>query len=110
MTPKDEAGPDGQINYPSPGAEAMDAGPYYTTSGREGDATQEMHDAGTEHVPEHNEADLHVPNGAHHNPIHEQHHEQHQEQDGRPANLEELQLAAQLGQGLTEAPMMPGPE
>ncbi|KAK0382824.1 hypothetical protein NLU13_9919 [Sarocladium strictum] len=101
MTPKDDAGPDGQITYPSPVAEAMDAGPYYTTTGREGDAAQEMHDAGNTHVTEHDEANLG------HDPNHEQHHNgHHDQQDSRPANLEELQLAAQLGQGLTEAPMI----
>lgn len=111
MSSKDEGGPDGQLSYPSPGAEAMDAGPYYTTAGREGEAGQDLHGTGTEHVPEHHETDLHDPNATHHDPNHEGHHEpQHDQQDGRPANLEELQLAAQLGQGLTEAPMMSEPE
>ncbi|GJN82197.1 glucose-responsive transcription factor [Purpureocillium lilacinum] len=105
MSPDREGEPDeaGGLTYPSPGAEAMDAGPFYHANARDGPP---------EHTdqPEHH-ADEHVPEEVH---AHEQ--EQAamaaQESDtshqhvSRPANLEELQLAAQLGDGLAGTSMM----
>lgn len=86
------------LTYPSPGAEAMDAGPFYHSSTRDG-------------VQEHTD----------HQHVHDEVHAQDQERGqmeaqeppspqqhvSRPSNLEELQLAAQLGDGLAGTPMMP---
>ncbi|KAJ6439689.1 fungal transcriptional regulatory protein [Purpureocillium lavendulum] len=105
MSPNREGEPDetAGLTYPSPGAEAMDAGPFYHANTRDG--TSEHTDQ-----PEHH-ADQHVP---------EEVHAQDQDQASmaaqdpdtstqhvsRPANLEELQLAAQLGDGLAGTSMM----
>lgn len=94
------------ISYPSPGAEAFDAGPFYGTGARDGVTEQgeqavDHHQDGTEH---HN-GDLHHGD--------ETSHHLHDDHDGtnshvpRPENLEELQLAAQLGQGLAGAAILP---
>ncbi|UKZ49963.1 hypothetical protein TrVGV298_004218 [Trichoderma virens] len=91
------------MSYPSPGAEALDAGPFYHTATRD-----ETHDH-EEHQQTH---DQHDPNQVHpqeqdhgqmptHEPASPQHHIQ------RPPNLEELQLAAQLGQGLAGTSLIP---
>lgn len=96
MGPKDEGVPDDSINYPSPGADGLDAGPFYNSGHRDG--TQDHHDEG-EHP---NGDDLHDHNVDSH---------MHQDPDGsahhRPTNLEELQLAAQLGQGLAGTAILP---
>lgn len=95
------------MSYPSPGAEALDAGPFYHTGAR--DETHEHHDH-EEHQQPH---DQHDPNQVHaqeqdqhgqlptHEPSSPQHHMP------RPPNLEELQLAAQLGQGLAGTSLIP---
>lgn len=118
MTPKNEGPPEEHMDYPSPGADGMDAGPFYSTNARD-DGTTTEHDAHPDHVPEqgdhhlddHSDQHQDVNHNGHHEGHHEDQHGANQEQhDGQPPNLEELQLAAQLGQGLAEAPMMPGPE
>ncbi|OAR02907.1 hypothetical protein LLEC1_04550, partial [Akanthomyces lecanii] len=87
---------DRNLNYPSPGAEDMDAGPFYNANGR--DDTQEHHD----HTGQN--ADDHMHDGDDHGHLHTEDDSQHA---SRPANLEELQLAAQLGQGLAGAGLLP---
>lgn len=105
MSPEREENGDGANNmhYPSPGAETMDAGPFYHSGAREGagDDQQQAHgeqsaDQMTDQVKgqEHNEMNQGEPTTP-------------QQQGSRPPNIEELQLAAQLGQGLTGTPMMP---
>ncbi|KPM42876.1 hypothetical protein AK830_g3686 [Neonectria ditissima] len=99
--PRDPEVDDANISYPSPGAEAMEAGPFYNTGVREG-------------VPDHQDhTDHHVPEQVQ---VQVQEHDQGelstepatpQQHVSRPANLEELQLAAQLGQGLAGTPIMP---
>lgn len=101
MSPNRDGEPDeaNNISYPSPGAEAMDAGPFYHTATRDGPQEHEEHP--DQHVPdqvqvgEHDQGEL---------PPHDSESAQHV---SRPANLEELQLAAQLGQGLAGTPLMP---
>ncbi|KAF4979564.1 hypothetical protein FZEAL_4268 [Fusarium zealandicum] len=101
---------DASITYPSPGAEAMEAGPFYNTGGRDG--AQDHHE---HHEPRHEQPDHHVPDQVQHvqvpdhdqGELHPQEPETSQQHIPRPANLEELQLAAQLGQGLAGTPMMP---
>lgn len=98
---RDGEADDSTLNYPSPGAEGMDTGPFYNSNGR--DDTHDPHDptehhAHTEHVDSH---------------LHGQDDQTHLNGDddsqplSRPANLEELQLAAQLGQGLAGTGMLP---
>ncbi|RCI17385.1 hypothetical protein L249_2676 [Ophiocordyceps polyrhachis-furcata BCC 54312] len=89
------------LTYPSPSAEALDAGPFYHANARDG-------------PPEH--ADQSVQHGQH-GAVHGQGPDQGQmpppdsasppQHVSRPANLEELQLAAQLGDGLAGNPLMP---
>lgn len=86
----------------------MEAGPFYNTSGRDGapehqDHHQEHPDHHPDqHIPEqvqvhdHDQSEMPPPE-----PETPQHHV------SRPANLVELQLAAQLGQGLAGTPLMP---
>ncbi|QUC23724.1 uncharacterized protein UV8b_07965 [Ustilaginoidea virens] len=91
-----------RLTYPSPGPEAMDSGPFYHSSARDG-AAEPPDQPDQPHQPDqHMAADL---QGQEHDQTHvtaqepatQQHHL------SRPANLEELQLAAQLGQGLAGA-------
>ncbi|KAJ4254349.1 Glucose-responsive transcription factor [Fusarium torreyae] len=110
---------DANITYPSPGAETMDAGPFYNTGGREGAQDHQEHErhehTEPHHEPHHEQASHHVPEQVQHVqvPEHDQSElqppepETPQQHVSRPANLEELQLAAQLGQGLAGTPMMP---
>ncbi|TQV97724.1 hypothetical protein V2A60_006545 [Cordyceps javanica] len=93
MGPNRDGEADDPNLYPSPGAEALDAGPFYGTNGR--DDTQEHHDHTDSHV------DDHVPEQSH------LHADEDPHSVSRPANLEELQLAAQLGQGLAGAGILP---
>ncbi|PHH86622.1 hypothetical protein CDD83_9977 [Cordyceps sp. RAO-2017] len=89
------------LTYPSPGAEALEAGPFYHANPRDGVP---------EHHPDQPEQQQHAPEE-----VHAQDQEPGQMQDSatpqqhvsRPANLEELQLAAQLGDGLAGTPIMP---
>ncbi|CAJ0547743.1 Ff.00g044970.m01.CDS01 [Fusarium sp. VM40] len=109
---------DANVTYPSPGAEAMESGPFYNTGGRDGAQEHQEHDhhdhTGSHHEP-HHEPDHHVPGQVQHVqvPDHNQNEMQPTEPEApqqhvsRPANLEELQLAAQLGQGLAGTSMMP---
>ncbi|KAF4504627.1 hypothetical protein G6O67_008054 [Ophiocordyceps sinensis] len=104
MSPGGEGEPEeaATLTYPSPGAEAMDAGPFYHANARDG--PPEHPDQLDQHAPQ----DVHVQSQEHE-------HAQMQAQDpttpqhhvSRPANLEELQLAAQLGDGLAGTPIMP---
>ncbi|KAL7898020.1 hypothetical protein HDV63DRAFT_37851 [Trichoderma sp. SZMC 28014] len=96
------------MSYPSPGAEALDAGPFYHTGTR--DETHEHHDPEEhQHQQPHDQHDpnqVHAPEQDHgqvsaHEPSSPQHH------IPRPPNLEELQLAAQLGQGLAGTALIP---
>lgn len=94
---RDGEADDANLTYPSPGADGMDTGPFYS-NGR--DNTHDHHDHTEHHVDEHvhgqdDQGHLHSDADA------SQHHV------SRPANLEELQLAAQLGQGLAGTPIMP---
>ncbi|KAF5009540.1 hypothetical protein FDECE_4252 [Fusarium decemcellulare] len=114
---RDGEADDANITYPSPGAEAMEAGPFYNTGGREGAQDHQEHHEHHEphHEPHHDQPDHHVPEQVQHVQVPEhdqsemppQEPETPQQHVARPANLEELQLAAQLGQGLAGAPMMP---
>lgn len=109
---------DANVTYPSPGAEAMESGPFYNTGGRDSAQEHQEHDhhehTGSHHEP-HHEPDHHVSEQVQHVqvPDHNQNEMQPTEPEPpqqhvpRPANLEELQLAAQLGQGLAGTPMMP---
>lgn len=96
MGPSRDGDPDdSNLNYPSPGAEGMDAGPFYNANGR--DDTHEAHDHTEQHVDDQvpgqdDQSHLHGEDEAH---------------VSRPANLEELQLAAQLGQGLAGTAILP---
>ncbi|KAK1251765.1 hypothetical protein MKX07_007244 [Trichoderma sp. CBMAI-0711] len=102
------------MSYPSPGAEALDAGPFYHTSTR--DETHEQHHEPEEHQHQHQhqqQHDQHDPTQVH---AQEQDHGQitthepsspQQHHISRPPNLEELQLAAQLGQGLAGTSLLP---
>ncbi|KAF4453496.1 n-terminal binuclear zn cluster-containing dna-containing protein [Fusarium austroafricanum] len=107
---------DANITYPSPGAEAMEAGPFYNTGGREGAHDQQEHDHHEHTEPHHEQPDHHAPEQVQHVQVSEHNQselppppepETPQQHVPRPANLEELQLAAQLGHGLTGTPMMP---
>ncbi|KAI8674837.1 Zn(2)-C6 fungal-type domain-containing protein [Fusarium keratoplasticum] len=116
-TSRDTEAEDANITYPSPGAEAMEAGPFYNTGGREGAQDHQEHHEHHEahHEPHHEQPEHHVPDQVQHVPVPE--HDQGelpppepetpQQHITRPANLEELQLAAQLGQGLAGTSMMP---
>ncbi|KAF4345955.1 n-terminal binuclear zn cluster-containing protein [Fusarium beomiforme] len=103
---------DANISYPSPGTEAMEAGPFYNTGREVPQDHQEHHEP--HHEPHHEQQDHHVPEQVQHVQIQEHNQnelqppgpETSQQHVPRPANLEELQLAAQLGQGLTGTPMM----
>ncbi|KAM5346479.1 hypothetical protein ACJ41O_009484 [Fusarium nematophilum] len=120
---RDGDGDDPNITYPSPGAEAMEAGPFYNTGGREGTQDHPDHQEHQEHhehhephhEPKYEPPDHHVAEQVQHVqvPDHDQGElppqepETPQQHVSRPPNLEELQLAAQLGQGLAGTPMMP---
>jgi hypothetical protein len=156
MSPDREGEPDEAniTNYPSPGAEGMDAGPFYHTAPRDEPPKHEEQQqqppqqppqpqqhqqqlappppppAQPQHLESH---EPHEPHESHEpNVPHEPHeqHEQHvleqvqvddhthaelaphdpeaaQQHVSRPSNLEELQLAAQLGQGLASTPLLP---
>ncbi|KYK55178.1 binuclear Zn cluster-containing/DNA binding domain-containing protein [Drechmeria coniospora] len=161
------------LTYPSPGAETMDAGPFYHANGRDGGASEHVpeherqdvkpfpedghahaHEQPHEHQHEHQHEHPHEHEHEHereheHENVQEHEHLQEQEQEqehehehdqgqgemqgqmqgqlqgqmqgqmqaqesaaahqhvSRPSNLEELQLAAQLGDGLAGAQMMP---
>ncbi|CAM1501854.1 Fc.00g038380.m01.CDS01 [Cosmosporella sp. VM-42] len=108
-TNRDVEGEEGNISYPSPGAETMEVGPFYNTNGREGVPEQHDHH---EHQDHQEHPDQHmseqVPVQVHdQGEMPPQEPETPQQHMSRPANLEELQLAAQLGQGLTGAPILP---
>ncbi|XEV04193.1 hypothetical protein FSHL1_009480 [Fusarium sambucinum] len=116
MATKMEPDTDGNITYPSPGAEAMESGPFYNTAGRDGaQEHQERIDGIAAHHDHHEQSEHQVPEQVQH--VQVQEHDQSELQQpeteapqqhvSRPANLEELQLAAQLGQGLAGTPMMP---
>lgn len=95
---QEEAAP---LTYPSPGAEAMDAGPFYHANARDG--PPEHQDQLEQHAPE----DVHVADQEH-TPMQVQDSTTPQQQHAsRPANMEELQLAAQLGDGLAGTSMIP---
>ncbi|KAG6277341.1 hypothetical protein E4U48_001130 [Claviceps purpurea] len=83
-----------ELTYPSPGAEPMDAGPFYhSKTEQHGPPEAQMTEV---QVEEHEQAPMATQQAnSPHNHI------------SRPANLEELQLAAQLGQGLAGTSMMP---
>lgn len=101
MTSGQDGEPDevNNLQYPSPGAEALDAGPFYHTVPR--DDVPDQQDQSDHHVSD----QVHDPDqgvdGLSHDPSSPPHH------ISRPANLEELQLAAQLGQGLAGTSIMP---
>ncbi|KID92817.1 C6 finger domain-containing protein [Metarhizium guizhouense ARSEF 977] len=94
-----DAGDAAELTYPSPGAEGMESGPFYHNAR---DGAPEHHDQAEQQVADE---------------VHGQGHDQTQmsAQDdaashhhvSRPANLEELQLAAQLGQGLAGTSILP---
>jgi hypothetical protein len=102
MSPDREPEVDEPLKYPSPDAEVMESGPFYNTNNRDGlpEGTENHEHHLTEHVE-----------------MNDDHHEHGeltgneagspQEHLSRPANLEELQLAAQLGHGLATTPILP---
>ncbi|KHO01668.1 C6 finger domain-containing protein [Metarhizium album ARSEF 1941] len=94
-----EAGDAAGLTYPSPGAEGMESGPFYH-SARDGAPEQrvqaEQQDVDEVQTQEHDQAQILGQDDAT-----SQHHA------SRPANLEELQLAAQLGQGLAGTSILP---
>ncbi|KOS19868.1 putative transcriptional regulatory protein [Escovopsis weberi] len=108
------------ISYPSPGAEALDAGPFYHTTTAAAAATtrDETQDHHEHQVHQEHQEHQGQPEDQHHDPgqvhraepvnnhmaAHEPSSPQHHL--ARPPNLEELQLAAQLGQGLAVTPIM----
>ncbi|KAM3543617.1 hypothetical protein ARSEF1564_003470 [Beauveria bassiana] len=96
---RDDEADESNLNYPSPGAETMDTGPFYNANGR--DDTQETHEHTDQHV------DNHVPGPDDQSHLHAENAEEDHQDVSRPANLEELQLAAQLGQGLAGAGIIP---
>ncbi|KAG5921688.1 hypothetical protein E4U42_005766 [Claviceps africana] len=82
------------LTYPSPGAEPMDSGPFYHSK-------PEQHGQPEPEVPEESQGQEHEQAQMDTQQISSpQHH------ISRPANLEELQLAAQLGQGLAGTSIM----
>lgn len=83
-----------ELTYPSPGAEAMDSGPFYHPKTEHQDPTEHHVTEEAQHQ-EHQQAQM-----ATQQPSSPQH-------VSRPSNLEELQLAAQLGQGLAGTSIMP---
>jgi len=84
-----------ELTYPSPGAEPMDPGPFYHSK-------PEQHGQPEPQVPEEVQGQEHEQAQMDTQQISSpQHH------ISRPANLEELQLAAQLGQGLAGTSIMP---
>lgn len=89
-----------QLRYPSPTTEAVDSGPFYHTNGRddlrEQDNQPEPQDSIRDQVLEHDHANLHHTDQS-----------DPQQHASRPPNLEELQLAAQLGHGLAGTSMLP---
>lgn len=100
------------MSYPSPGAEALDAGPFYHTGARDETQTHEHHEP-EEHQQQQQQHDQHDPTQVH---AQEQDHGQitahepsspQQHHLSRPPNLEELRLAAQLGQGLAGTSLLP---
>lgn len=109
--PRENEADDGSnLTYPSPGAEAMEAGPFYNTNGREGlpehpehHEHHEHHDQQHQHVAEQLPVQDHQDQGDTIPPSEPEASQQHVQ---RPPNLEELQLAAQLGQGLAGTSMM----
>ncbi|KAH6605893.1 n-terminal binuclear zn cluster-containing dna binding domain-containing [Trichoderma cornu-damae] len=108
MSPGREGEPEeaNNMSYPSPGAEALDAGPFYHTSTR--DETHEHHGHEEHQQPhdQHDSSQVHAQEQDHGQmPSHEAPSPQHH--IARPPNLEELQLAAQLGQGLAGTPLIP---
>lgn len=105
MSPEREEHGEGanDMHYPSPGAEGIDAGPFYHATARDAVAEQDQAD---QHVPEHAPEQA-QDKGPDHNEMHQHEPATPQQHGSRPPNIEELQLAAQLGQGLTAAPLMP---
>lgn len=89
-----------ELKYPSPTAEPTDAGPFYHTNGQDRamDGHNGLDDPDANKDPmvvDHDQNDMH-----HAEDPTQQHHV------SRPSNLEELQLAAQLGHGLAGTAMM----
>lgn len=97
--PRDPEAVEANISYPSPGAEGMETGPFYNTGARDG--VPEHHGHTDHHVSEQVQVQEHDQGDLPTEPATPQQH------ISRPANLEELQLAAQLGQGLAGTPIMP---
>lgn len=93
------------ISYPSPGGEAMEAGPFYHTNGRESSQERQAHEE--QHVGDQSQSQSQDPDQPQdHGHMAGQDAGANSQHVSRPANLEELQLAAQLGQGLAGAPIM----
>lgn len=92
-----------ELKYPSPSAEPTDSGPFYHTNGQ--DRVVEHPDglvdpdANKDAMVEHGQSEMHQTEDS-----------TPQQHSSRPPNLEELQLAAQLGHGLAGTSMMPTPE
>ncbi|KJZ73181.1 hypothetical protein HIM_07378 [Hirsutella minnesotensis 3608] len=111
------------LTYPSPGAEALDAGPFYNANrdgvpdhqhnpDHAGHPDHQDHSGHQVHQDQPDQQHQHAPEQIHpqdQDQAHMQAQDPHSPQQhvSRPANLEELQLAAQLGDGLAGTPMMP---
>ena len=132
MGPDRDEATEAQANmtYPSPGAEGSNAGPFYSNAQDEvpdhhqPEQTPEQHlaDHVAEHEPaqkqeqvemsQHDTSDHHHQEHAQQQQQHEQQHhqqqqQQHEQHNHQQPNLEELQLAAQLGHNIASEPMMP---
>lgn len=129
MSPERDENGDGanEMHYPSPGTEAIDPGPFY--HGRDDQQPEHMEgqqpgqDQQQQHHHDDGSADVHglaedaqlkqddaTAELQHHHQQQPDPSTPQQQQNARPANIEELQLAAQLGQGLAGTPMMPAAE
>ncbi|KAI6783497.1 uncharacterized protein J7T54_005526 [Emericellopsis cladophorae] len=113
----------GPITYPSPNADTGDAGPFYNTASQEHmdepeDRKQPFDDEDdvAQAQDHHNHDQDHNLDGQHQEHQHHEHMQtemhQHdaegsQQQNGRPPNIEELQLAAQLGHTIASTPLLP---
>lgn len=97
------------VSYPSPSGNGMESGPFYNGNARDepqDDADPNIDQSLEDHGPEHAYEPLEQP---HHDNSHGE--QMPQENDAnpqmpRPPNFEELQLAAQLGHGLSANSMM----
>lgn len=97
------------MNYPSPGAEGSNAGPFYSNTQDSEVPNQQQPEHHpeqhlSEHVSEHEPMDKQDQGEISQHETPDQHQQQH---NHHASNLEELQLAAQLGHNIATEPIMP---